>query len=362
MIKPKKSRLLWLVFAILFLSLAGFSGWAIKLHRDYQSIPPQHLIGNRMSNVKALKEKGLPFSFLVVGDTQGSYKATTLIEAALREGDSSFMIILGDFVNQPDLWNHRFFLMEMGKEIKPSIPVFLVPGNHDIDYASKIKEPGRRVTPEVYESLYGARNFYFIFNNCLFIICGIDARNPTSYLDFLRETLSREKERKRYIFIFMHHPPKGVGMVASFALPNERDFFSLLGLHKVTICFFGDYHAYWRGQTKETNLIVSGGGGGALKKWQPRWGKFHHIMRITVDENMVNEGIMILSGEVSHYHRALEKWMSIDLVPALENKNWVIYFLLIVFSFWGIYSFVKFFVSLKEEKGGKYKSKGWQKI
>jgi hypothetical protein len=342
-----------LVSALLFLFLAGVSGWLIKLHQGPQSIPFNPRIGNRGSNVSALKEKGLPFSFLVVGDTHNSNTAKTLIEKALKEGDSSFLIILGDIVNQPDLWGHRFFLMEMGKEIKPSIPVFLVPGNHDIDYRSKIKEQGRRVTPEVYESLYGARNFYFIFNNCLFILCGIDGRNPAGYLDYLHETLSGEGGGKRHIFIFMHHPPRGVGMEASFALPNDKDFFTLLENYKVTTCFFGDYHAYWRGQTKETNLIVSGGGGGRLKKWQPKWGKFHHIMQITIDENRVNEGIMILPGEVSNFRRTLGKWMFINLVPALENKNWVTYFLLIVFSFWAIYSFVRFFNSLKERKRGK---------
>ena len=340
-----------MVSALLFLSLAGFSGWLLILQQGSQNIPFKPFIGNKAANVNALKEKGLPFSFLVVGDTHSSNNAKALIEMALKEGDSSFMIILGDFVNRPDLWNHRFFLMEMGKEIKPSIPVFLVPGNHDIDYASKIKKPGRRVTPEVYESLYGARNFYFIFNHCLFILCGINERNPAGYLDFLRKTLSREGEGKSHIFIFMHHPPRGVGMAASYALPHDEDFYSLLGLHKVTACFFGDYHAYWRGQTRETNLIVSGGGGGRLKKWQPKWGKFHHIMKITIDENRVNEGLMVLPGEVRHLSRGLEKWMFINLVPTLENKNWVIYLLLIVFSFWAIYSFVKFFNSLKQEKG-----------
>jgi len=342
-----------LVSALLFLSLAGFSGWLLILQQGSQNIPFKPFIGNKAANVNALKEKGLPFSFLVVGDTHNSNNAKALFEMALEEGNSSFMIILGDFVNQPDLWNHRFFLMEMGEKIKPSIPVFLVPGNHDIDYSSKIKEPGRRVTPEVYESLYGARNFHFTFNHCLFILCGVDERNPVSYLDYLRETLSREGGGKRHTFIFMHHPPRGVGMAASFALPNGKDFFSLLENYKVTTCFFGDYHAYWRGQTKETNLIVSGGGGGRLKKWQPKWGKFHHIMRVTIDENGVNEGIMILPGEVSNFRRTMGKWMFINLVPALENKNWVIYSLLIVFSFWAIYSFVRFFNSLKEGKRGK---------
>jgi hypothetical protein len=69
----------------------------IEFLRDYQSIPPQHLIGNRLSNVAALKEEGLPFSFLVIGDTYGSEAAETLIGMALKKDRSSFMVILGGF-------------------------------------------------------------------------------------------------------------------------------------------------------------------------------------------------------------------------------------------------------------------------
>jgi hypothetical protein len=349
MIKIKKSVLLWLVSAVLSLSLASLFGWVIKLHWDYQNIPSEHLIGNRAINVRALKEKGFPFSFLVIGDTHSSNRATTLIERALKEGHSSFLIILGDFVNKPDLWNHYFFLTEMIAEIKPSFPVFLVPGNHDIDYKSlKIEGNEQRVTPEIYESLYGTRNFDFVFNNCLFIISGIDPKNPAKYINYLRDTLSKKGKGKRSIFVFMHHPPRGVGMAGSFFLPNEEEFFSLLETYQVTSCFFGDYHGYWRGQRKGTNLIVSGGGG-AIKSWQPVWGRFHHILKITVDENTISEGVMILPGEVSSFSGTLKKWTFIHLFPIVINRGWILYFGVFLFLFWSIYSVIIIFYFLKRK-------------
>ena len=349
MIKIKKSVLLWLVSVILSLFLASLFGWVIKLHQDYQRIPSEHLIGNRAINVRALKEKGFPFSFLVIGDTHSSNRATTLIERALKEGHSSFMIILGDFVNKPDLWNHRFFLAEMTAEIKAPFPIFLVPGNHDIDYKSlKIKGNEQRVTPEIYESLYGTRNFDFVFNNCLFIICGIDPKNPAHYINYLHDTLSKKGKGKRSIFVFIHHPPRGVGMAASFSLPNEEEFFSLLETYQVTSCFFGDYHGYWRGERKGTNLIVSGGGG-TIKSWQPVWGRFHHILKITVDENTISEDMMILPGEVSSFSGTFRKWVFINLFPILINRSWVLYFGVFLFLSWGIYSVIVLVHSLKRE-------------
>jgi hypothetical protein len=345
-IRVKRKAILWLASTVFSLFLVGLSGWVIKLHYDYQNIPSEHLIGNKVTNIKALKEKGFPFSFLVIGDTHNSNRATALIERALKAGESSFMVILGDFVNNPDIRQHLFFIKKMTGEIKPPFPVFLVPGNHDIDYGSKIKQIERRVTPEIYESLHGPRNFSFVFNHCLFIICGIDPRNRESYLDYLRKTLSDQGKGKRHIFVFMHNPPKGVAMAASFSLPNEEQFFSLLEAYQVTSCFFGDFHGYWRSQRRGTNLIVSGGGG-LLKRWQPVWGKFHHIIRITVDKDMTTEGIITLPGEATSFSGTLKKWLFIDVFPLIQNGHWILYCLLIICSFWGIYSVVHLVVLSK---------------
>ena len=100
-IKILSTALSLLLGALLIISI----GW----YNDYQNIPKEHSIGNRASNVKALKEKGFPFSFLVISDTHNSDRAEKLIRAALKGKDASFMIHVGDFVSGPGLWDHRFF-------------------------------------------------------------------------------------------------------------------------------------------------------------------------------------------------------------------------------------------------------------
>lgn len=292
---PKKRFIFW-IFITLFSISVTYLWWVIiGFLKDYKNIPPDHLIGNKLSHLSRLKEEGFPFSFLVLGDTQGTETAETLIEMALKKDKPSFMIILGDFVKKPDIWNHRFFLTEMIAEIKPSFPVFLVPGNHDIDYKdSKIKERHRRVTPEVYESLYGVVNFDFIYNECLFILCGVDLKSPHLFLDYLRNTLEQKSKGKRHIFIFIHYPPKGLDTHFEEFLLGQKDdeFFKLMEDYKVTTCFFGHYHGYWRGERNGVRYIVLGGGGGRLKKSQPEWGKFHHILKITVDSGKLSENII----------------------------------------------------------------------
>jgi hypothetical protein len=268
----------------------------------------------------------------------------------LKTVPSSFMIILGDFVTKPDIGYHRYFLAEMANEVKLAFPVFLVPGNHDIDYSSsEVRQRERRVTPEVYESLYGPRNFSFTFNGCLFIICGIDSNDPSGYLNYLRNILSKDGKGKKHIFIFEHHPPRVVGEAGSFSLPNEEEFFSLLETYKVTTCFCGDYHAYWRGERRGTNLIVSGGGGGRLKNWQPEWGKFHHIMRITVGEDMTSEEMIILKGVVFPWSE-LRRNVYLCLFPILKDRYWILYSGAVVFFSLGIFSVVCFVLSLRKKR------------
>jgi len=336
MLKVNRRSSLWLASAILFLILTVLSGIVIKYHWNYQSIPSNHLIGNSISNLKNSKEDDFPFSFLVIGDTRGSEKAERLIEMALEKGTTSFMVILGDFVGKPDIWNHCFFLTEMTVEIRPPFPVFLVSGNHDIDDAGEvIKQTERRVTSEAYESLYGPKDFDFVFNNCLFII--YDNASPRNRSSYLRETLSKKGEGKQHIFVFMHCPPRGLAKHISGEIPNE-EFFTLLEGYKVTACFFGHYHGYWRGQRKGVNLIISGGGGGHLEP--SRWGAFHHILKVTVWQEKISEEIITIQGQ-NVWEDRFEEWVFTHLFPPLGGSGWLLYGILIFFLVLDVYCFVR---------------------
>ena len=293
--EPKKKRLFW--FALSFVSTVMIILWwmVVQFYQEYRNMPSHHLIGNRPSTVAGLKEQGLPFSFLVIGDTRGKETAEVAIKMAMEKGDSSFLVVLGDFVTRPDIWDHRFFLAEMTMEINPPFPVFLAAGNHDIDHlSSEIKERERRVTPEIYESLYGARNFDFVFNHCLFILCDVDWREPTSYLNYLRDILIKKAKEKKHIFVFIHYPPKGLAGHIKAPLPDEEEFFSTVDEYKQVTLFFGHHHGYWRGRRGGINVVVTGGGGAVLRP-DPS-ARFHNILRVTVDHDKVGEELIALQG------------------------------------------------------------------
>ena len=347
-LKTKKRTLWWLICSITFLSISFLSGWVLKYYRDYQNLPTDHLIGNRISNIEMLKEEGFPFSFLVIGDTHGSRMGEALIKKALRTEKFSFLIHLGDFVSEPDIWSHRFFLTEMIKEMKLPFPVFLVPGNHDIDYTSrKISNKERRVTQEVFDSLYGARNFHFIYNQCLFILCEVDPKDSIGYLNYLRGVLSEKGSGEKYIFVFIHYPPTRVGDIHEKGLPKENDFFSIMKEYKVTRCFFGHFHGYWRSEWEGINLIISGGGG-RLKERQPEWGKFHHILKVRVNEHGIEENLIVLKEEMGFEDR-FEHWIFTQVFPRIKNHAWIPYLTTGFFLCLGVFYLIFF---IKERNNG----------
>lgn len=97
------------IISLIFLFFSFLSIKIIKYYRAYQSLPSEHLVGNNNSNVQKLEKEGFPFSFLVIGDIQRSERGEVLIKKALKNGRFSFLILLGDVVRKPDIWEHRFF-------------------------------------------------------------------------------------------------------------------------------------------------------------------------------------------------------------------------------------------------------------
>jgi hypothetical protein len=347
----RRKSLLWLtgmvVSVLVCVVLAAGFGWQ-KEYRRASSVS----IGNGGASLGALKEEGLPFSFLVMGDPHGSLVSRLLVKKAIQGGQASFMVILGDLTYHPDTRYQRYFMSSLTEASLP-FPVFLVPGNHDIEYGGRDRiSADWRVTPERYESLYGPRSFSFVYNNCLFILCHIDPRERDSYLGFLRDTLSRQGTGRKHVFLFMHYPPVGIGIDAgdSYPFPRQEEFLSLLESYRVTGCFFGDYHAYGRVQRKGTSLIVSGGGGGSLKQDTPEWGKFHHLLRITVNEDSVAEGMLTLSGKTVDVRGALKRWMFVHVFPVLGGSAWLLYVLFALFLLWSISSVIILSRSIREKK------------
>ncbi|MBI5778499.1 MAG: metallophosphoesterase [Planctomycetes bacterium] len=330
----KNKRLLWLGLLIFNLIVIAFLLAVIHVHSDYANTPPNNFIGNNSFHQPINSGGGHPFTFLVIGDSRAKKTSEHLIKLARAKGEPAFMVMNGDFVWRPGIWNHRFFLTRMLNVIKPSFPVFLVPGNHEIsDYGNPgdpgMENPERQVTSQVYEMLYGPRNLDFVYNNCLFIICDGSDRSPVNYLDYLRDVLSKKALGKKYIFVFTHYPPKGLDAVIKKAcLPDEQEFFALMEQYKVNYCFFGHHHGYWKGERNSTTYIISGGGGTRLEPHIPD--KLHHILRMTVGPDKISEE-KITSPAQSNLGNWFGETAFTYIFPVIDTNGWALYIILVVF-------------------------------
>jgi len=123
-------------------------------------------------------------------------------------------------------------------------------------------------------------------------------------------------------------------------------FFFQFEACKVTASFFGDYHGYWRGQKKGINVIVSGGGEGLLKKWQPEWGKFHHILRITVDQDKATEEVITIQSQFELEDK-FEEWIFTNLFPIIQNSMWLLWSIFVLLLMMSGVLFLKFIKTIR---------------
>jgi hypothetical protein len=341
-----KKRLFGVVGGLFSMMMAALlilsAGWLQRV----EIAPSDRGIGNRELFVQGLKTRGDAFSFLVIGDTESSGRAKALMQSAMSREGPSFLVILGDFVKKPGFWNHRFFVEQMISSVKPPFPVFLVAGNHDLDLRGR-GGSGGGMTVDGYEALYGPRNFSFIFNNCLFILCAqSDGGKGPFFLNFLKETLKQKGRGRRAIFVLMHAPPEGLAQTMGIPYPEIDAFYALLESYGVYACFFGDYHGAWRGSRQGVNLIVSGGGG-RFKSRQSDWGRYHHILKVSVDPSTISEEALVL-GERVGFADLLQEWVFIRFFPLIHHRAWLLYAAASVFFSGGIFALLLFLRSFRK--------------
>lgn len=160
--------------------------------------------------------KGKPYSLVVLTDPQfgmfennaGFEKETELYEKAVEKINSlnpDFVVITGDFVNDHNSVTQIDEFKRITAKIKPSIPVYYSPGNHDIGQV-----PGEE-SLEKYKKNYGSDRFSFkhkgaslIGFNTGFIKAKLE-KPEQNQLNWLSKKL-RKSKKSEHILLFTHYP------------------------------------------------------------------------------------------------------------------------------------------------------------
>jgi len=305
-------RYYWPILALLIavLGIVCYNGY-LKIHPES---PPA--IGNQAARVftTGKESSGEPYSFFVMGDTKGGYEVMENFLHRIQKSKASFLVHLGDIVNYPTLDEHRFFISEIS-ETGFSKPIFIVPGNHDINKDFPHSK-------ELFENLYGSTNFFFKFNGSLFVIgfCTNKKEFP-NFLDFLEETLKSEASQARYRFVFLHKLPDN--FYPGKSIKDDPDAGRLLALverYKVNYVFAGNLHIYHR-EVAGNCVFLSPGSGGSLirrKEVDPNY----HCIEITVSPERIGEKLysIPLTYFIKDKEDYLDYLFQVKYLPRLKEK------------------------------------------
>jgi serine/threonine-protein phosphatase CPPED1 len=221
-----------------------------------------------------------PYFFIQMSDPQfgfiesenGTWKETELYEKAVKEINRlkpDFIVITGDFTGNK---NNRSQITEFKRitaEIDPKIPVYLSPGNHDIE------EPLQE-NNKTYISEYGYDRFAFKHKKSLFIGLNsfiIKINDPVmeqAQFDWLKKKLSKGKKAEHKV-IFCHYPfflkefdePDSYFNISS---ETRKRYFALFKENNVDAVFAGHRHINSYSKYGNIEMITTGAVGKPLGK------------------------------------------------------------------------------------------------
>jgi len=179
----------------------------------------------------------------------GFEKETSLYEKAVAKINSlkpDFVVITGDFVNDPSSASQIKEFKRITAKINPKIPVFYTPGNHDLNlhsYPKSIKE---------YKRNYGNDRFSFKHKGSSFIgfnssLIKAKLEHPAQkQYSWLVKKL-KESQGASPIILFCHYPffNKTVDEPTSYSnidLECREKYLNLFNTNQVDAVFSGHYH------------------------------------------------------------------------------------------------------------------------
>lgn len=248
-------------------------------------------LGNHQALISKLqgRSEGKPVSFAVVGDSHGSAVFNEILNE-LRKERLDFIVHLGDFAPVPTHEGHSLFMEQVKENLgQEAPPMLLVMGNHDVDLGFPIPAFEELYGPSSYSFQIGG-NFFVVVRNCLPRSLRHRGAKKDDWTEELRRLIQEKGCGAKRIFVFMHAPPMDpLSSVHTFKLQRFQAKWSSLGVDYIMA---GHLHQYSRSEIGPTVLLVSGGGGGTLRR--VRSGRFHHALILRVAGAQITEELVVV--------------------------------------------------------------------
>ncbi len=218
-----------------------------------------------------------PFHFVILTDTQmGMYandrdfvRETANYEfaaAGVNRLKPAFVIVLGDLVNKAGDAEQIAEFQRITKKIDPAIPVYLLPGNHDVGHepTPESVEAYRKVFGRDYYS-FRAGPLYGIVLNSTVIHTPRKAESVyREQLDWLKAELEKAKESgAKHVIVFQHHPyfiaeAQEPDQYMNISTERRKPVLELLHQYNVRYVFAGHVHKSSTGKSGDLEMTVTG--------------------------------------------------------------------------------------------------------
>lgn len=227
---------------------------------------------------KNLKE---PWFFIQITDPQfGMFdnntnfeKETVLYEKAVAKINilnPDFVVITGDFVNDPNSASQIKEFKRISAKINSNIPVYYTPGNHDIGQTPD------KTSIKKYKKNYGSDKFSFQHKGSSFIgynsgfIKAKLAEPEQQQYKWLAKKI-KKSEKAQHIILFSHYPffNQTVDEPTAYSnidLESRKKYLDLFNNNKVEAVFSGHYHNNSLTNYGEIQLVTTSALGKPLGK------------------------------------------------------------------------------------------------
>jgi predicted phosphodiesterase len=287
---------------------------------------------------------GMPFSFVVFGDSRSNASAHTRVIERIRQEVPDFLLGTGDIVNEGGSESDWSKLFEIEGALLGEVPFFPSLGNHDRQGRGRTAGNFRKYFAVPENSPDPERYYAFTYSSSRFLVLDSNTysfalTDQTAWLEGQLQA-ARLNPAIEHIFVTMHHPPFSVSMHGGQSELREA-WTPLFEKYQVDAVFSGHDHVYSRAKKNGVNYFVSGGGGAPLygrKKNSKRidveatqfFERVNHHLRVQVVGDHVEiaavraDGTLIETISWGRFPGADHKWqvdLAADRVPRLSANN-----------------------------------------
>ncbi|HTP12191.1 MAG TPA: metallophosphoesterase [Bacteroidota bacterium] len=184
---------------------------------------------------------------------------------AINRLKPAFVVVCGDFVNKKNDRRQIEAFRETLSRLDKGIPVYLVPGNHDVGNVpttEALEEYRRNFGPDYYSFSRGGWTF-IVLNSSLMKAPAKAEDLAKAQEQWFAAALDSAKSGNEKVIVFQHHPwfvakpdePNGY-----FNMPRNlrRHYLGLLASDGVSYVFAGHLHQNASGQYRNLSMVTTG--------------------------------------------------------------------------------------------------------